>query len=481
MSDSLPLDRVQPDVRSVACKALHPTYPKDLPTASVVIVFHNEILTALLRSIHSVLNHTPRHLLKEIVLIDDASAPDPDRFVQGRWQDLQAELEAHISVLPKVALARMGTRRGLMLARMEGAWRCTGDVIVFLDSHIEATEGWIEPLLARISQDRTHVVVPSIDSIDHDNFDYLGHSGLGVLGFSWTLGQKPQGVKDPWSPEILKSPIMAGGLFASDRSFFMHLGGYDPGMRLYGGEEMEIGFRTWQCGGDIEFVPCSHVFHIFREANFWHGTNSGGVAYKVPSADITRNKLRAAAVWMDDYAKLVEYASPPLPPGMTLGDLEPRRRLREKLQCKPFSWYLQHVAPIMFVPEANGLRAGSLASKPLKACVDTLGGTAPGLYPCHGQHGTQGLVIDGKGNVRVPLLMYEDCLAEDGGRVSLVSCWQANLEMHWTWEPHSGKFISGRGSCLEASRDPTPKSPHSLKIAPCKNGEELQLWEWKDW
>ena len=41
-----------------------------------------------------------------------------------------------------------------MLARMEGAWRAVADMLVFLDSHIEATPGWLEPLLARIVEDR---------------------------------------------------------------------------------------------------------------------------------------------------------------------------------------------------------------------------------------------------------------------------------------------------------------------------------------
>ena len=57
---------------------------------------------------------------------------------------------------------------------------------------------------------------------------------------------------------------MAGGLFGADRKFFFHIGAYDEGMSGWGGENLELSFRTWRCGGSMENVPCSHVGHIFR-------------------------------------------------------------------------------------------------------------------------------------------------------------------------------------------------------------------------
>ena len=50
----------------------------------------------------------------------------------------------------------------------------------------------------------------------------------------------------------MPSPIMAGGLFSINRLLFWDLGGYDPEMKMYGGEEMEISFRIWQCHCTLE-------------------------------------------------------------------------------------------------------------------------------------------------------------------------------------------------------------------------------------
>ena len=48
----------------------------------------------------------------------------------------------------------------------------TADVLTFLDSHIEATEGWLEPLLDRVARNYRTVASPVIETIDEKTFQY---------------------------------------------------------------------------------------------------------------------------------------------------------------------------------------------------------------------------------------------------------------------------------------------------------------------
>lgn len=55
-------------------RCLKKTYPKDLPTVGVVLIYLDEALSILKRALRSIIDRTPKNLLKEIVMVDDNSS-----------------------------------------------------------------------------------------------------------------------------------------------------------------------------------------------------------------------------------------------------------------------------------------------------------------------------------------------------------------------------------------------------------------------
>ncbi|XP_037069452.1 polypeptide N-acetylgalactosaminyltransferase 1-like isoform X2 [Pollicipes pollicipes] len=364
LSDKISPNRSVPDARSKLC--LGRQHDHDLPTASVIIIFTNEAFSSLVRTIHSVINRTPARLLKQIILVDDFS----DRV------ELGGKLERYIERFfnagrQLVQLIRLSARSGLIRARLAGARAATGDVLVFLDSHCECGIQWMEPLLQRIKEDHTAVLTPIIDVIDDKTLQYYNSNGefFQVGGFTWSghftwidvpeWEQQRRGT----AADPTRSPTMAGGLFAIDRQYFWESGSYDEGMDVWGGENLEMSFRIWMCGGKIETIPCSRVGHIFRDFH----------PYSFPGNKDTHgiNTARLAEVWMDDYKRLFYLNRPDLQE-TEIGSVSERRQFRQRMQCHTFKWYLENVLPQKFIPDENVQAYGRVTSAVAPVCLDNL-------------------------------------------------------------------------------------------------------------
>ena len=359
-SDKIAMDRTVKDLRNPDCFQVQ--YDENLPLTSVVIIFYNEAPSVLVRTVVSVINMSPTEAIKEIILVDDFS---------GKEQISKTLPEFITEMMPPfVKLVRTKERSGLTRARMVGSDLAKGDVILFLDSHCEASPGWLEPVLQRIKDDDTNVVMPSHDIIGAKEFNFFGSTTVYNQGiFNWHLLHTWQGLprfdaaKIKTKADPVRSPTMAGGLFAISRRFWEFLGKYDPGFQVWGGENLELSFKVWMCGGRLDIIPCSHVGHVFRDSQ----------PYSLRNA-MTWNQKRLAEVWLDEYKEIV-YSYLPHLKYVDAGDVSDRIELRKSLNCKNFGWYLKNVVPDMYVPSLKNNGEGIIKLKNQNKCLRGSGAT----------------------------------------------------------------------------------------------------------
>lgn len=466
LSDYLPPRRVLPEVRHPMCLQQHPA--SGLPTASVIVCFHDEAWPLLLRTIHSILDTAPKALLQEIIIVDDLS----------QQEQLKSALSDYVARLEAVKLLRSNKRLGTIGARMLGATMAIGDVLVFMDAHCECHPGWLEPLLSRIADDRSRVVSPVIDVIDWKTFQYSAAKQLqrGVLDwkldFRWEpLGEQEQkALPSPTSP--IRSPVVSGEVVAMDRHYFQNSGAYDPLMSPQGGENLEMSFKAWLCGGSVEILPCSRVGHIYQ---------SKDVSSRPDPEVILRNKVRIAETWLGSF-KETFYRH--IPEALSLSkvakpDCTERQKLQRRLGCRTFHWFLANVYPELYPSEHRPRFSGKLHNTGLGFCADCQAdGDIPGcpmtLAPCSNNRQQQNLehtsrkeILFGSPqrlcfDVRQKQVILQNCV-EEGPAVH---------QQHWDFQEDGMIIHILSGKCMEAGTQGDSKGLH---LSQC-DGKSSQLW-----
>jgi len=332
----------------------------------------------------------------------------------------------------------------------------------------------------RVRLNPTTVVCPCIDIIKHDNMEYPTNSQQEIQkgGFHWGLiykwiplnaTQRALGITAPQA-----SATMAGGLFGMARDYFYQLGTYDDEMKIWGGENLEISFRIWMCGGTLEIVPCSRVGHLFRIKNPVSFPNGGDT--------VSRNTRRLAEVWLDEYKEY--YYDIQGGRGRDFGDISARKKLRERLHCKDFKWFVNNVYKELVVPDDSNFALGSIRNPHTNLCLDDLqkldddkGDKKVGVYWCHGQGGSQFFIFSKDFEI-VALRKNDYCLDNSnyapGSQLEWYPCHKMGGNQQWSYNVETKEIIHAPSKhCLDARG---LKAKDLVVLNPCE-GSLTQQWE----
>ncbi|PAA46806.1 hypothetical protein BOX15_Mlig026560g4, partial [Macrostomum lignano] len=470
LSDRLSLYRSIKDLRHPQC--LTQKYRRKLPTAAIVIPFHNEHFSTLLRTVVSCRHRAPRELLKEIILVDDNSSKPELKT------PLDDYLKAHFD---NVFVVRAKRREGLIRARLLGAERVTADTFIVLDSHCECGINWLPPLLDPIAENWRTAVCPFVDIIDFDNYEIRPQDEGARGSWDWQFFYKrlpllPEDRLHPARP--FASPVMAGGLFAISTKFFRELGGYDPGLDIWGGEQYELSFKIWQCHGRMLDAPCSRVAHIYRKFAPFPNPGIGDF--------LGRNFKRVAEVWMDEYKEYLYKRKQPYYSNVQTGNITAQKEIRRRLKCKSFRWFMEKVAfdqPKHFpLVEPAPAASGEVKNVGNGLCLDT---------KFRGEHAK--IEVDkclgdgGQGEQRLVLTYRKDIRPDkkdvcfdvpnnaDRAPVILFGCHGFQGNQWWKLIVNTGQLKHPvTDKCLDSD-----KATREVFVSYCDPAKDTQRWKWQ--
>lgn len=341
-SKSLEIDeRIKkiPDVRTMECQA-H-AYQVD-EKVTIIIVFFDYQFYDLKTVVASVLHNTKHELIEEIIVVDDGSTLDY----------IKDEAKTFAEKINMMKLIRMTNRVGKAKSILRAVQESKTEELVFLDTNVICTEGWLQPLTELLRLESNAIAVPHYDSINNPiSYEYVSTGWELLTTFSWSFTMRTTHdhvTNNQKYTRSVKSPTLRGNAWAIRKQLFIRLGGFDLAMNDPGAESLEFSLRAWMCGATIKVLPCSRV---------------GVLNLKDPvKITIAENIRRIVRLWMPTHKEFV-YRHTGITGNMDATEerlLNTRLSELAGLDCKNFDWYIKEIIPDIYTPSPQALSYGLL-------------------------------------------------------------------------------------------------------------------------
>ena len=189
----------------------------------------------------------------EVIVADNASTDDSVDLVERAFSS--------------VRVIRNATNSGYAGGYNEALARVSADYYVLLNSDVEVTPGWIEPVIALMEGDASiGACQPKILSYhQRDSFEYAGAAGgwIDILGYPFARGRVFEDCEKDEGQYNTTAPISwASGAALFIRSALYHkVGGLDPYFFAHQ-EEIDLCWRLQASGYRVFACPASVVYHV---------------------------------------------------------------------------------------------------------------------------------------------------------------------------------------------------------------------------
>jgi GT2 family glycosyltransferase len=189
----------------------------------------------------------------KVVVADNASGDDSIQFLQQHF--------------PQVEIISLPENYGFAKGYDEALKKVTADYYVLLNSDVEVTPGWLEPIVELLEQDSSHAASqPKILSYhNRGSFEYAGACGgwMDAYGYPFSRGrvfdicEKDNGQYN----ETQKIFWATGAAMVIRSTVFHEQGGFDDYLFAHM-EEIDLCWRMQLAGYKIFCCPQSVVYHV---------------------------------------------------------------------------------------------------------------------------------------------------------------------------------------------------------------------------
>lgn len=256
------------------------------PNVAVVILNFNGRLY-LERFLPSVLASTYSNF--EVYVADNGSSDASLDFLEKRC--------------PEVKSIDLGHNYGFAAGYNEALRQIGADYYILLNSDVEVTPGWIEPVIELMERDpKVAACQPKIKSyLQKDTFEYAGGAGgwIDTLGYPFCRGRILSHMEiDSGQYDNTQEIFWASGAALFIRARLFHaIGGFDPDYFAHY-EEIDLCWRLKRAGYKIMARPRSVVYHVGGGTLTYNTPFKTYLNFRNTLFTILKNESRERLLWL---------------------------------------------------------------------------------------------------------------------------------------------------------------------------------------
>ncbi|KAA3622881.1 MAG: glycosyltransferase family 2 protein [Flavobacterium sp.] len=188
-----------------------------------------------------------------VYVADNASTDDSVVFVTNNF--------------PSVKIIQNQENGGYARGYNQALSTLTEDIFVLLNSDVEVTDGWLEPVISVfVDEPKTVAAQPKIlDFKDRSKFEYAGAAGgfIDSLGYPYCRGRIFQTIEADHGQYNDVIPVFwaTGASLFIRSSSFREVQGFDEDFFAHQ-EEIDLCWRLQALGGTVMYVGTSKVYHV---------------------------------------------------------------------------------------------------------------------------------------------------------------------------------------------------------------------------